>query len=92
MPLPRPRPTVVIKDVSEGAILFCTETETYFSLNLIGVRIWRLLPPVCTTEGELLARLGGEYPDIAAQTIRSDVRLLLTDLLQNKLVEAMQPA
>jgi hypothetical protein len=90
--LPRPRSTVVLKDVSEGAILFCTESETYFSLNSVGVRIWRLLPPVCSTEAEVVGQLRTEHPEVDAAIISADLRLLLDELQRNKLVEALQPA
>ena len=92
MTLPRPRSTVVLKDVPEGAILFCTETETYFSLNPVGVRIWRLLPPICATEAEVVALLKAEHPDVDSATISADLRRLLAELMNNKLVEALQAA
>jgi hypothetical protein len=83
---------VVTKDVSEGAILFCTETETYFSLNPGGVRIWKLLPPECRTEKELVDRIRRDHPEVSTEVVVSDVKQLLADLLKNRLVEAMQPA
>lgn len=92
MSLPRPRSTVVLKDVSEGAILFCTETETYFSLNPVGVQIWRLLPPTCATEAEIVERLRSDHPEIAPETIATDVSTLLDELLKHRLVEDLQPA
>jgi hypothetical protein len=90
--LPGPRSTVVLKDVSEGAILFCTETETYFSLNHVGVRVWRLLPPSCRTRAELVARLQAEHPEVSSETIAADLDQLLNDLVKNGLVEALQAA
>jgi hypothetical protein len=90
--LPRPRSTVVLKEVSEGAILFCTETETYFSLNPAGVRIWRLLPPICETEDEVVARMQSAHPEIAANTLAADLRVLLDDLREHRLVDGLQHA
>lgn len=90
MTLPRPRSSVVLKDVSEGAILFCTESETYFSLNSIGVRIWRLLPPVCATEAEVVERLKADHPEVDSATISADLDRLLAELKNHKLVEALQ--
>ncbi len=92
MNLPRPLTTVVFRDLPVGGILFCTATETYFSLNPIGVRIWRLLPPACASEGELVARLASEHPEVDAGIIAQDVRRLLSDLLGNGLVEELRSA
>ena len=86
MILPHPLPTVVFKDLPEGGILFCTATETYFGLNPIGVRIWRLLPPACESEGELVARIASEHPEVDVDIIAQDVRQLVSDLLGNGLV------
>jgi len=90
--LPTPRPTVVFKEVPEGAILFCTETEVYYSLNHTGVRIWRMLPPVCTREEEIVTTLSAENPEVNLGTISADVRRLLEDLIRNGLAEVPQPA
>ena len=87
MALPRPRATVVFREVPEGAILFCTETETYFSLNPLGVKIWQLLPPACTSDDEIVAALSRSFPEVDQVTIASDLRRLLDDLLGNGLVE-----
>ena len=89
--LPRPLETVVFRDLPEGGILFCTATETYFSLNPIGVRIWRLLPPTCELESELVAQLASEYPEVDADIIAQDVRGLVSDLVGNGLVEELRP-
>ena len=85
--LPRPKSSVVLKEVPEGAILFSTETEVYFSLNTIGVRVWRLLPPECTHMDEVVARIHSDFPDVNRETIASDVRSLLNDLDGQGLVE-----
>jgi hypothetical protein len=90
--LPHPLATVVFKELPEGGILFSTATETYFSLNRVGVRIWHLLPPTCVTESDLVARLASEYPEVDAGIIASDVRQLLGDLLGNGLVEPPRSA
>lgn len=86
MALPRPRSTVVFKELPEGGILFCKASETYFSLNQVGTRVWQLLPPECGTEAEIVARINGEYPDAGPETIASDVRQLLAELAAHGLV------
>ena len=90
--LPRPRPTVVYRDLPEGAILFCTRTEVYYSLNPIGARIWRLLPPVCASEDDIVARLSEEYPDVNLGKIASDVRRLIEEFVGNGLVDISRAA
>ena len=90
MTLPHPRSSVVLRHVSESAILFCTESETYFSLNPVGVRVWHLLPPACSNEQDLVGRLKTEHPEIDAETIAEDVRRLLDELKRNNLVEPVQ--
>ncbi|HEX6313657.1 MAG TPA: PqqD family protein [Gemmatimonadaceae bacterium] len=78
---------MIIRDVPEGAILFCTASETYFSLNPVGVLIWHLLPPVTTTEEQLVARISSAYPEVSSQQISSDVRTLIAELAADGLVE-----
>jgi hypothetical protein len=90
--LPRPRTTVIYKDLPEGAILFCTRTEVYFSLNPIGARIWKLLPPVCTNEEQVVAELSAEYPEINLGEISADVRRLLDELVGNGLADLSRAA
>jgi hypothetical protein len=83
---------VIFREVPEGAILFSIETESYFSLNAIGVAVWRLLPPECVHEDEVVARLSTDYPEVRAETIAADVRSLVEDLVDHGLVEAWQSA
>src|SRR5688500_9979102 len=90
--LPRPRTTVIYKDLPEGAILFCTRTEVYFSLNPIGAKIWKLLPPVCVREDQVVAHLSAEYPDINLGKISADVRRLLDELVGNGLADLPRAA
>ena len=92
MKLPHPRPTVVFRELPEGAILFCTETEVYYSLNPTGVQVWQMLPPVCTKEEQIVSRLSEANPEVNLGTIEADVRRLLEDLIRNGLAEVPQPA
>ena len=92
MTLPRPKSTVICRDLHEGAILFCTATEIYFSLNPVAVRIWKLLPPECVSEDEVVARLSELHPDVNPGTIAADVRALLQDLASHGLVEITRAA
>ena len=92
MKLPQPNPTVVYRDLPEGAVLFCTRTEVYFSLNPVGARIWRLLPPVCATEEEIVSALSQDYPDINVGKIAADVRRLLDEFVGNGLADISRAA
>ncbi|MEP6692370.1 MAG: PqqD family protein [Gemmatimonadaceae bacterium] len=83
--LPAPFPGVIFGAISEGAVLFATETEVYFGLNEVGVKVWGLLPPVCRTLDELCEAIVREYPDAPAEVVRADVEELLADLVANGL-------
>ena len=85
-PLPSPSPSAIFKPLAEGGVLFSTETEVYFGVNLIGARIWELLPPSSQTFNELCAMLSSEYSDVSLTQIQKDVRKFLDDLVENGLV------
>ncbi len=87
MKLPRAKTTVVFKSLSDGALLFSTEDETYLGLNEVGSRVWQLLPPACQTLQEMVEQLGRTYPEVDADVIRTDVLELLNDLGKHGLLE-----
>ena len=87
MTLPRGRPSVVLKEVPEGAILFCTDTEVYFSLNPVGARVWKLLLVDRSTMDEVVTTLQGDYPDVSRDVLTKDVQGLLDALSGNGLLE-----
>src|SRR5690606_24002697 len=84
--LPAPDPSVVFQRLGDGAVLFAPASETYFELNVVGARVWELLPPVSSTLEELCDVIGHEYPDVPSATIEQDVVDLLTELRQESLV------
>jgi hypothetical protein len=88
--LPAANPTVIFKELADGAVLFAPSVEIYFGLNEVGARVWQLLPPGCESLDELCAKLGSHYPDVSAATIRSDVMELLDQLVEQGL--AVPPA
>ena len=79
-PLPVPVPSAIFKELSEGGVIFSAATEVYFGVNTIGARIWGLLPPVCSTVGEVCAALVMQYPEAGATRIRADVLKFLEEL------------
>ena len=90
--LPQPRPSVVYHELPEGAILFCTRTEVYYSLNPVGATIWKLLPPVCATEEDIVSMISEKYPDINLGKIAADVRRLIDDFVGNGLADVSRAA
>lgn len=85
-PLPTPSASAIFKPLAEGGVLFSTETEVYFGVNVIGARIWELLPPASKTFGELCAALAAQYSDVSPAQIQKDVQKFLDDLIENGLV------
>lgn len=91
-PLPRPAEASIFKALPEGGVLFSTASEVYFGVNAVGARIWQLLPPECTTFGELVARLGTEYRDVGIDVIRGDATRFIEQLTSNGLALAAESA
>jgi hypothetical protein len=87
-PLPTPAPSAIFKPLGEGGVLFSTDSEVYFGVNVIGARIWQLLPPATATYEELCAKLSAQYSDVSEAQIRRDVQKFLDDLIRNELVVA----
>lgn len=85
-PLPSPVPGTVFRRLSEGGLLFSTETEVYFGVGGVGTRIWELLPPATQTVEEMVDILSAEYRDVSASQIRTDVERFLQELSSHGLV------
>jgi hypothetical protein len=77
---------VIYKAVDNGAVLLSVNDEVYYGLNGVGSYIWEHLPPVLENFDELCAAVGAKYPDASAETIRTDIRALLEDLMKHGLV------
>lgn len=88
--LPAATPSVIFQKLEDGAVLFAPETEIYFGLNEVGARIWQNLPPVLRSIEELCAHLSAAYPEVAAETIRSDVIELLDQLVSEGLARGQE--
>ena len=86
--LPQPNPTVIFKELSDGAVLFAPSTEVYYGLNEVGAKVWQALPPATHSLDELCKLLVAAYPDAPAATIRRDVEELLESLIKAGLVIA----
>lgn len=83
--LPVVKPDVIYQSLSEGAVLFSTSDEVYFGLNEVGARIWEALPATGTWD-QLYAAVQAHYPDADPDAVRADVRQLVDELLEHKLL------
>ena len=90
--LPTPAESAIFRALPEGGVLFSTASEVYFGVNMVGARIWALLPPVSRSYEELCSTLCSEYSDVGAEVIRADARKFLEQLLSNGLVVALPPS
>ena len=81
----------IIKQEAEGtAVLLSIDSGSYYSLEELGVRVWELCDGQRSVQ-EIAAILGEEY-DVAADTIQRDLLELLTDLMNENLVDEGAPA
>lgn len=92
MLLPVAHESVIIQAMDDGAVLFAPQSELYYGLNTVGLRIWQLLPPQTQTLDALVETLGREYPDVPADQLAADVRELLDVLVSEGLAAWPQPA
>ena len=83
--LPGRSPSVIFKQLSEGGVLYCSESEVYFGLNDVGVAIWESLPPLLQTYDDLVTRLAVRFPEVPADTIRADALEFVENLVENGL-------
>ncbi len=76
---------MIFKQVSEGGVLYCTETEVYFGLNEVGVAIWESLPPLLHSYDDLVTELTARFPTVSAETIRADAFEFVEELVESGL-------
>ena len=84
--LPRPSPTVLCKEMDEGAVLFCSRTEVYFGLNPVGVLIWSTLSDGARTLDDVVEAMQIRYPDEDQAVLRDDAREFLDTLTESELL------
>lgn len=84
--LPSPDPSVIFQPVAEGAVLLHARDEIYFGLNVVGTKIWQMLPPACMELDDICAELSASFPDVDRDQIRADVTDLLANLKELNLV------
>ena len=78
--LPVPTQDAIFKRLDNGAVVYHCTDEVYFGLNDEGARMWELLPPVCGSLDDLVARMATEHPDVDHSTILRDAQELMASL------------
>jgi len=77
-------PRVLFKDLGDEAVLLDLDTETYFGLNAVGTRFWKLVTTAPTIRDALEVMLG-EF-DVPPNELERDIRELLDELVRRGLV------
>ena len=72
-------PRVLCKDLGDEAVLLDLETETYFGLNSIGCRFWKLVTTAPTIRDAIAVML--EEYDVAPDELERDMVALIEDLV-----------
>jgi len=76
---------VLFQEVSGETVLLDLDSESYFGLDEIGTRIWKLLNDE-TSAGEMVDALLEEY-EVERETLEVDVAELLENLLEAGLIK-----
>src|SRR5262245_43041359 len=77
-------PSVVFRQLEDGAVLLDLESGVYFGLDEVGTRVWTLLAEHKTAEAVCHAMLA-EF-DVDPAVLADDVRRLVGELQQNGLL------
>jgi hypothetical protein len=83
----RPSPNVLSRTIGTETILFDLQSSSYYSLNEVGGRFWRLVQDELGTE-QILSTLIGEF-DVERPALEADI-ISLVDRLQE--LGLLQPA
>lgn len=76
--------------LEDGAVLVNLATGACFELNRVGAQVWELLLPG-STESAICEALAERY-SVTREVLAADVRRLLIELLQNRLLESSAPS
>ena len=77
-------PRVLFKDLGDEAVLLDLDTETYFGLNAVGTRFWKLVTTAPTIRDALDVML--EEFEVPPNELERDIRELLDELVRRGLV------
>ena len=81
---------VIAQEVSGETVLLDLGSEQYFSLDVVGTRIWQMLGESKTPD-EIKAQLLTEY-DVAGDELERDIQSLIATLLDEGLLSAESSA
>jgi len=77
-------PSVVFRQMDDGAVLLDLQSGVYFGLDEVGTRVWTLLMEQKTPDAVCEAMLA-EF-DVEPGVVADDVRRLVAELQQNGLL------
>ena len=80
-----PSPKVILTETREGGVLLDLDTKFYFTLNAMGVALWKRLQAGGATLDALGSALTEEF-DVDAETARRDAAEVLRELVAEGLV------
>ncbi len=80
-----PSGDAIASAVGDETVILQLKNGTYFGLDAIGTRIWRMLNDGVTAT-VICDRLGEEY-DVAPDVLEADVRRLLAELQANEIID-----
>jgi hypothetical protein len=80
---------VLARKAGGETVLLNLDSETYYGLDTVGSSLWERLE-VGTTFAQVVDALVAEY-DVERSVLESDLRSLLADLVENRLVEMRAP-
>ena len=77
-------PDVVFRDLDGEAVILDLASGTYFGLNEVGTRVWRMIDEGSDV-GQIIDVVAAEY-DADRATITNDVNRLLDELARRRLI------
>ena len=85
--LPAVLSTTVWTPLHEGAVIFSTKTEVYYSINAVGTFVWERLSREGITLDTLCADLQARFTGASPEQLREDVCALLDAFERASLVQ-----
>ncbi|OQX30495.1 MAG: hypothetical protein B0D96_01545 [Candidatus Sedimenticola endophacoides] len=79
------KPGIEYRSISDSGFLASPDTGTLYHLNPTGSAIWHLLEQP-TTHAEITSTLQAAFPNTPAELIVSDVKQIVTQLLERQLI------
>jgi hypothetical protein len=75
---------VLFQEMEEDVVLLNIETQQYFGLDYVGARVWNML--LDKSDLDTVARRIGADFGVEIETVRADVRNLVTELVESGLL------